>query len=46
MRVCFTAESMARLRAIHAYIARDSVSHADAMIDRITCRAIALATFP
>ena len=26
---------MARLRAIHAYIARDSVSHADAMIDRV-----------
>jgi len=46
MRVCFTAESMTRLRAIHAYIARDSVSHADAMIDRITCRAMALATFP
>jgi plasmid stabilization system protein ParE len=35
MRVRFSAEATANLRAIHAYIARDSVSHADAMIDRI-----------
>ena len=46
MRVRFSAEATANLRAINAYIARDSVSHADAIIDRITRRAMALATFP
>ena len=46
MMVRFTAEATTRLRSIHAYIARDSVSQADAMIDRITRRAMALAAFP
>lgn len=40
MRVRFSDEAKARLRAIHAYIAKDSSRNADAMVDRITRRAM------
>ena len=36
MRVRFSDEALARLRAIHAHIAQDSPRHAATMIDRIT----------
>lgn len=46
MRVRFTDEATARLRAIHAHIARDARNHADAMIDRITRHAERIGDFP
>lgn len=39
MRVRFSDEALAKLRAIHTYIAQDSPQNAAAMIDRITRRA-------
>lgn len=36
MRVRFSDEALAKLRAIHAYIAQDSPKNAAGMIDRIT----------
>jgi toxin ParE1/3/4 len=46
MRVRFSNEAKAKLRAIHSYIAKDSPKNADAMIDRITRRAAGVGDLP
>lgn len=46
MRVRFSDEAKTKLRAIHAYIAKDSPRNADAMVDRITQRARRVGDFP
>lgn len=46
MRVRFSDEAKTKLRAIRAYIAKDSATHADAMIDRITRRATGIGDVP
>jgi len=46
MRVRFSDEARAKLRAIHGYIAQDSPRNADAMVDRITRSAQRIGDFP
>lgn len=46
MRIRFSAEATAKLRAIRAYIAQDSPARADAMIDRIMRRVQSLGEVP
>jgi toxin ParE1/3/4 len=46
MRVRFTDEAKAKLRAIRAYIAKDAPTRADAMIDRITRHAQRIGEMP
>jgi plasmid stabilization system protein ParE len=46
MRIRFTDEARARLRAIHTEIAKDAPTRADGMIDRITRRTEQIARWP
>jgi len=46
MRVRFSSEARAKLRAIHAYLAAEAPQHADALIDRLTRRAELIGNFP
>ena len=46
MRVRFSDEALAKLHAIHAYIAQDAPKAADAMIDRLTRRAERIGDLP
>jgi len=46
MRVRFTDEAKAKLRAIHAYIAEGAPQRADAMVDRITRHAEHIGSLP
>jgi addiction module RelE/StbE family toxin len=46
MKLRWTPHSRADLRAIHAYIARDSPANAIRMIDRLTRRAEQFMAFP
>lgn len=46
MRVHWTETAQGHLRAIHRYIAQDSVEYARRMVDRITRRSQQIADFP
>ena len=46
MRVRFTDEALAKLRAIHAHIAQDAPQRANRMIDRLTRRAERIGDLP
>ncbi len=46
MNVRWTDHAEEDLDAIHAFIAQDSLSHANRMIDKITARSKQIGTFP
>lgn len=46
MKVYWTRIALRHLRAVHDYIALDSIRHARQVVDRITRRSEQLSTFP
>lgn len=46
MKIQFTDEAVAKLRAIHDFIAKDSPTRAVEMVDRLTRRALQVAELP
>ena len=46
MKVNWTDTALDHLRAIHAYIARNSPQYAQRVVDRLTKRSVQIADFP